>query len=133
MQRPKLDGGGTTTLASLRGQVVVLNFWASWCPPCIEEAPILAKADKKLAQDGGGTVLGATYNDASDHSRTFLREHGLNYPNIRDVGTDLARKFGVNGLPETFVLDRNGNVVALSRGAVTTEFLDAAIAKARGA
>jgi cytochrome c biogenesis protein CcmG/thiol:disulfide interchange protein DsbE len=130
LKRPLLDGNGTRSLADLKGKVVVLNFWASWCDPCRAEAKLLERAQSKLAQTGAGTVLGATYTDAVEDSRKFEREFKLTYPSVRDVDTDLAAKYGTRALPETFVLDRQGRVVAISRGQVNQAFLDRALAKA---
>jgi cytochrome c biogenesis protein CcmG/thiol:disulfide interchange protein DsbE len=131
MTLPRLGAAGKASLAQYRGKVVVLNFWASWCPPCQDEAPVLQRAQKSLAADGAGTVLGATYNDASLKSLDFVREHGLTYPNLRDIGTSLAKEYGTRNLPETFVLDRRGRIVAISRGEVQQDFMDRALAKAR--
>jgi len=133
LARPNLDGAGSTSLASLRGKIVVLNFWASWCEPCTAEAPVLERAQRQLAADGAGTVLGATYNDTPHDAQAFVREHGLTYPNVRDVSTDLAQKYGTDKLPETFVIDPAGKVVAISRGQLDGAFLTHAIAKARAA
>jgi cytochrome c biogenesis protein CcmG/thiol:disulfide interchange protein DsbE len=129
LKRPLLDGSGERAIADLKGKVVVLNFWASWCDPCRAEAPLLQRAQATLAASGG-TVLGATYNDATDHARAFERKFNVTYPSVRDVGTDLASQYGTRALPETFVLDRRGRVVAISRGQVSQSFLDRAIAKA---
>jgi cytochrome c biogenesis protein CcmG/thiol:disulfide interchange protein DsbE len=131
LRRPLLGGGGQRSLADYRGQVVVLNFWASWCPPCAREAPALQRTQVELAQSHTGTVLGATFDDATGDSLGFERRHKLTYPSIRDLRTDLADKYGTRNLPETFVLDRRGRVVAISRGEVSKAFLDNAIAKAR--
>jgi cytochrome c biogenesis protein CcmG, thiol:disulfide interchange protein DsbE len=132
IKRPLLgDDGQRRSLADYRGQVVVLNFWASWCEPCRAEAPILQKVQAKLTAARAGTVLGATYNDAAEDSTAFEREFKVSYPSLRDVGTDLADEYGTRALPETFVLDRDGKVVAISRGQVTQKFLDNAIAQAR--
>lgn len=128
---PRLGAAGLGSLAQYRGKVVVLNFWASWCPPCEEEAPVLERAQRSLAADGAGTVLGATYNDATGKSLAFVKEHGLTYPNLRDKGTKLAREYGTRNLPETFVLDRRGRIVAISRGEVDQAFMTRALAKAR--
>jgi len=131
MELPNLDGGGKTSLASLRGKVVILNFWASWCGPCTVEAPFLQQAQEKLEQSGEGTVLGATYNDTIDDTRKFLRENKVTYPNVRDIGTKLASEYGTIQLPETFVINAKGKVVAVSKGTIDDKFLDNAIAKAK--
>jgi len=123
---PRLEGGGQGSLADYRGRPVVLNFWASWCEPCKDEAPALERAQRRL-QQAGGTVLGVTVEDASSASRRFLREYGLDYPNLRDVDGDLGREYGRTGVPETFVIDRQGRVVALQRGQVDDRFLDRAL------
>jgi cytochrome c biogenesis protein CcmG/thiol:disulfide interchange protein DsbE len=124
---PTLDGSRRMSLADLRGEVVVLNFWASWCDPCKSEAPLLEKAQKRLRREGG-TVFGVTYKDRASASRDFARRYGYSFPSVRDDELDLAPKFGTIRLPETFVLDRAGRVVAISRGEITDQrFLDRAI------
>jgi cytochrome c biogenesis protein CcmG/thiol:disulfide interchange protein DsbE len=128
---PMLGGSGEKALADYRGKVLVLNFWASWCEPCRSEAPVLERTQRALAADGAGTVLGATYNDTAGDSRSFVDEFHLTYPSVRDIGTKLARGFGTRALPETFVLDGRGRIVAISRGQVGQAFLDRAVAKAR--
>ena len=130
---PLLDGKGSVSLKELRGEVVVLNFWASWCEPCAEEAPILVKAQRELEARGDGTVLGVTYKDFADESRAFARRYGLNYPSARDDKLELAPLFGTTALPETFVIDARGRVVAVGRGQLREDFLDGAIARAREA
>ena len=130
---PLLDGKGEISLKELRGQIVVLNFWASWCEPCAEEAPILVKAQRDLEAKGDGTVLGVTYKDFADESRAFARRYRLNYPSVRDDKLDLAPLYGTTKLPETFVIDGSGRVVAIGRGQLTGSFLDGAIATAREA
>ena len=126
---PTLDGKARGSLAQLRGKIVVLNFWASWCGPCANEAPVLERAQRQLA-GSGGTVLGVTYKDDADASRDFVRKYKLTYPSLRDDRLDLAPKYGTTALPETFVLDKHGRVVALSRGQVSQDFLERAIDRA---
>lgn len=130
MQRPNLVGSGSTSLADLRGKVVVLNFWAHWCEPCRDEAPVLNRAQRRLEREQLGTVLGATYDDPPVDARAFQRRYKLAFPSVSDVGTKLAREFGTNKLPETFVIDRRGRVAAISRGQISWQFLDRAITDA---
>ncbi|MGI8800581.1 MAG: TlpA family protein disulfide reductase [Solirubrobacteraceae bacterium] len=128
---PILGAPGQTSLAAYRGRVVVLNFWASWCEPCITEAPLLEQAQRRLAAHGTGTVLGVTYKDLIDKSLGFVRSQRLTYPSLRDGDGQLAGAYGTDALPETFVLDRRSRVVAINRGQILKEaFLTAAIAKA---
>jgi cytochrome c biogenesis protein CcmG/thiol:disulfide interchange protein DsbE len=126
---PVLSGRGSASLASYRGEVVVLNFWASWCEPCQVEAPLLERSERQL-QHQDGTVLGVTYLDVSTDSEGFVRRYHLTYPNLRDVNGDFAHSYGTDQLPETFVIDRRGQIVAISRGEDTEAFLKHAIALA---
>ena len=119
---PRLDGAGEASLDDYRGKVVVLNFWASWCAPCRDEAPLLERWHRRIAAQGG-TVLGVDALDATDDAREFVRRFGITYPNVRDVSGERLRPFGIAAYPETFVLDRRGRIAALVRGPVTEEFL----------
>ena len=120
---PKLDGPGRSSLDDYRGKVVVLNFWASWCAPCRDEAPLLERWHKRI-QRSGGTVLGVDALDSADDAREFVRRFGITYPNVRDVSGERLRPFGIAAYPETFVIDRRGRIAALVRGPVTDDFLE---------
>jgi cytochrome c biogenesis protein CcmG/thiol:disulfide interchange protein DsbE len=110
------------SLADLRGQVVVLNFWASWCGPCRREAPALQQVWE--AYEGQGVVvLGVSYQDAEGASRQFIEQFGLTYANGIDVDGHISRAYGVTGVPETFVIDRQGRVAWFRLGEVTAQDL----------
>lgn len=127
---PVIGGHGVSTLASLRGKVVVLNFWASWCEPCQVEAPLLERAQARLERVGG-TVLGVAYLDATPDSESFIRQYHLTYPNLRDNDGVFAHSYGTDQLPESFVINRQGKIIAISRGEIGEPFLDRAITLAQ--
>ncbi len=128
---PRLTSSGDASLAAFRGKVVVLNFWDSWCTACQVEAPLLERAQSRLA-GADGTVLGVTYEDASPDSQGFVRSYHLTYPNLRDDDGVFAHSYGTDQLPESFVVDRRGRIVAISRGEIDQAFLNRAIALAQG-
>jgi cytochrome c biogenesis protein CcmG/thiol:disulfide interchange protein DsbE len=115
---PRLDGGGRTSLASLRGKVVVVNFWASWCPPCRGESPVLERWHRRIATRGG-TVLGVDVLDLDSDARAFVHRFGLTYPVVRDGDGGSRKAFDVFQQPDTIVIDRRGRIAAAVRGPVT--------------
>lgn len=102
--------GAEVSLAELRGVPLVLNFWASWCVPCREEAPILQHGWRKLGPRGV-LFLGLNMQDLTDDARSFLKDFGITYPTIRDQGNDVAQAYGVTGVPETYFISAHGRVV----------------------
>jgi cytochrome c biogenesis protein CcmG/thiol:disulfide interchange protein DsbE len=122
VELPQLGGGADASLADYRGKVVVLNFWASWCDPCKAESPLLQRWHERLAKQGG-LVLGVDVQDLSGDARAFVDEYRLTYPMLRDGPGDLRDDFGILGLPETFVVDRQGRIAAVQRGVVDDEFM----------
>jgi cytochrome c biogenesis protein CcmG/thiol:disulfide interchange protein DsbE len=133
---PVLDGvaGADASLAHWRGKIVVVNFWASWCDTCEAEASVIERAQRSLAASGAGTVVGIDYKDVPSNAMAYVRHYGLTYPSLRDIDGSFAGAYGTIALPETFVLDRNLQVVALARAEITSEaWLRDSIARAERA
>ncbi len=124
---PRLEGDGNGSLAAYRGRWVLVNFWASWCIPCREEAPALESFQRRHG-DGDFTVLGIDSRDLSGDGRAFVRRFGLSYPQLRDGDGDAAHDFGTTGVPENFLVDPRGRVRLLLVGPVTEEYLDGEVA-----
>src|SRR5829696_5672032 len=120
---PSLDGqAGQKRLADYAGQVVVLNFWASWCDPCRDESPLLQRWHRRLVKQDA-TVLGVDVQDISGDARAFIKDFGLTYPMLRDGPGKSRDQLGILGLPETFVIDRQGRIAAVQRGPVDEAFM----------
>ena len=116
--------GSTITLSGLRGQVVVVNFWASWCPPCEEETPDLQAVWEEY-QGRGVAFVGIAYKDDEPMVRDFIARYGVTYLIGLDLTGDLAARYGLTGVPETFVVGPDGRVAAFYIGPVTAEQLRA--------
>jgi cytochrome c biogenesis protein CcmG/thiol:disulfide interchange protein DsbE len=109
--------GDQISLKELRGQVVVLNFWASWCGPCRLEAPVLEQVWQDYA--GGAVVfVGIAHNDVPQRAQDFVEGYGMTFPNGLDITGQVARTYGLTGVPETIVIDGEGVVQAYHRGAI---------------
>jgi len=114
--------GSSLALADLRGQVVVLNFWASWCAPCRREASDLQSVWEAY-QNQGVAFVGVTYRDAQDASLAFIAEYGITYPNGVDEMGRISAEYGVTAVPETYVIDREGRLAWYQIGEVRAEEL----------
>lgn len=127
-----LDGSGAYDPATYAGQILVINFWASWCPPCVAEASEL-EAVYAEHKDEGVAFLGINVNDQTDSARAFARQH-TTYPSIEDPSSKLTLGFNVHprAIPATIILDRQGRVAAVAQGAVWQVDLDPVIAQLLG-
>jgi cytochrome c biogenesis protein CcmG, thiol:disulfide interchange protein DsbE len=111
------DADRQVTLSQLRGQVVVLNFWATWCPPCVEETPSLLQMQQKL-KDKGVVVLAVSVDADEGAYRRFLKDHNVNLLTVRDVDQKSNNLYGTIRFPETYIIDRKGVVRRKFIGAV---------------
>ena len=113
---PYLDGSGEGNIADYQGKWVLVNFWASWCEPCREEAPALERF-YRTNRAGGLVVLGVNLDDASRDAKAFVAEFGLTYPQLRDGdGRERRDAYGMTGFPESFLVDPEGDIALLRRG-----------------
>jgi cytochrome c biogenesis protein CcmG, thiol:disulfide interchange protein DsbE len=106
---PQLDGPAVT-LSRLRGQVVVINFWASWCTECHAEQAALDQAWQQF-RDSGVVVVGVNFEDTAGNARDYVRTAGVSYPVVEDTGSRTALAYGLRGIPETFIVDKSGRIV----------------------
>lgn len=115
---PRLDAEGMLTLTSLQGKVVVLNFWASWCIPCKDEAPAI-EATWQRYKDRGVVFVGVNVQDLTPKALKFLKDTHATYPNVRSGDNAVYRAYGLTGVPETFFVNRDGRIVKKFPGVVT--------------
>ncbi len=115
--------GRTMTLSELRGQVVIINFWASWCPPCREEAAYLEQTWRKY--DGNGVIfIGVDWVDTEKEALAYIDEFDITYLNGPDIGTSVAQTYNIQGVPETFYVAKNGELRGVQIGPLTSPELD---------
>ncbi|HEX6789346.1 MAG TPA: TlpA disulfide reductase family protein [Gaiellaceae bacterium] len=107
----RLNGPGSLGLSKLRGKVVLLNFWASWCVPCKSEATVLEREWQRWRRRGV-VFVGVDAQDFDTDARRFIARHGITYPNVHDGPGATSTRYGVNGFPETWFVDRQGRLVA---------------------
>ena len=122
----RLDGGGAAAkvdLAALRGNAVVVNFWASWCHPCKQEAPRLESAWQRYRSQGV-VVVGVDAQDVAKDGRRFVAKHGITYSNLADGAGSTLGHWGVTGFPETFFIDRDGRATGHVSGEISARELD---------
>jgi cytochrome c biogenesis protein CcmG/thiol:disulfide interchange protein DsbE len=115
--------GETLTLSELRGQVVVINFWASWCPPCREEAAYLEQTWRKY-KDQSVVFIGVDYLDTETEALTYIDEFDITYFNGPDLRTSISQAYKIQGVPETFYVAKNGELRGLKIGPLVAPELD---------
>jgi cytochrome c biogenesis protein CcmG/thiol:disulfide interchange protein DsbE len=104
----QFDGKSGIHLEDFRGKIVVLNFWASWCKPCEQEAAEMQQAWAKYQPGGEVVFLGVDYVDTEPEARVYLKKFGITYPNGPDLATSISQYFRIKGVPETYFIDREG-------------------------
>ncbi len=123
--------GKTVSLSELRGQGVVVNFWASWCDPCRQEAVLLEKTWQR-EKDKGIVFLGLDYLDQEPAAKQYVADYSVTYPSGPDLRSEATRRYGIKGVPETFFIDPNGRIVDMAIGPIINQAqLDQYLAKIR--
>jgi cytochrome c biogenesis protein CcmG, thiol:disulfide interchange protein DsbE len=107
-------------IAQLKGKVVVLNFWASWCPPCRDEAAFLEKTWRQY-KDRGVIFIGVDYVDTESAAKDYLKQYSITYFNGVDLGSEISQKYRIKGVPETYFIGKDGNLAGNSLGPITRD------------
>lgn len=128
LELPYLEGEGSVKLADARGDILVVNFWASWCLPCRSEHPLLVDAARRW-ESAGVRIVGIVYQDSVDNATSFLDQYGRGFEYVTDEGGKAAIAFGVFGIPETFFVDRTGLIAGVVRGPIDGAALESALEK----
>lgn len=121
-----LGGSGSGRIADYRGKWVLVNLWASWCTPCRQESPAL-ETFYRAQRRHHFTVLGVDSRDLSQNGLGFVRDYGITYPQLHDGPGDLGHDLGVQGYPESFLVDPSGRLALIRRGPVTPDYLRTAV------
>jgi cytochrome c biogenesis protein CcmG/thiol:disulfide interchange protein DsbE len=133
---PPINGttlaGAPFRLSALRGRWVIVNFFASWCPPCQQEQPELVAFAYAHRSPGDTALVGVVFDDSASTARGFMRSTGASWPGVVDPGGQIALDYGVRGPPETFFVSPKGTVVAHFDGPMTNASLDYWLARAQG-
>jgi cytochrome c biogenesis protein CcmG/thiol:disulfide interchange protein DsbE len=116
----EFDGKSEVSLADLRGKVVVINFWASWCKPCEQEAADLQRAWEQYEPTGEVVFLGVDYVDTEPEARVYLKKFGITFANGPDLATRISQYFRIKGVPETYFIDRDGVLQYVQVGPFTS-------------
>ncbi len=115
---------GTLSLANFKGKPIVLNFWASWCEPCNEEAPLLESSWRQAQMAGKNVIfLGIDYQDSNPNAISFLQRHGIAYANVQDASGAVALNYDVTALPQTIFINQQGRIVSRIRQELTAQML----------
>lgn len=120
------DGRQVADLSDMQGQIVVINFWASWCPECHDEAEEFERVYRKY-KDNGVVFLGVAHSDLDAKSYEYLADYDITYPNAPDLRLAATDDYGVTGIPETYIIDRDGRVAYLAIRAMSEAELESVL------
>ena len=122
--------GQSFKLSDLNGKVVLINFWASWCGPCKDEAPALQATWEQYKSRGDVVFVGIAYADNGPRSLDFIKQYGITYLNGPDLGTRISEAYHIQGVPESFIIDRKGNVAEFIYAGISQSALSASLDRA---